>query len=59
MELSNRTEKKILDAATVVFLQKGKDGARMDEIAQQAGVFLFVLLMIFVFYNDISRIFSR
>ena len=32
---------------------------KMREIAQQAGVFLLVLLMIFVFYNDIMRIFSR
>lgn len=32
---------------------------KMREIAQQAGVFLLILLMIFVFYNDITRIFSR
>ena len=31
---------------------------RMREIAQQAGVFILVMLMIFVFYNDITRIFS-
>jgi regulator of sigma E protease len=31
---------------------------RMREIAQQAGIFILILLMIFVFYNDISRIFS-
>ncbi|MCG6910984.1 MAG: RIP metalloprotease RseP [Deltaproteobacteria bacterium] len=31
---------------------------RMREIAQQAGVFILILLMIFVFYNDIARIFS-
>lgn len=31
---------------------------RMREIAQQAGIFILILLMIFVFYNDITRIFS-
>ena len=31
---------------------------RMREIAQQAGIFVLILLMIFVFYNDIMRIFS-
>ena len=30
---------------------------RVREIAQQAGIFILILLMIFVFYNDISRIF--
>ncbi|MDI6686779.1 MAG: RIP metalloprotease RseP [Desulfobacterales bacterium] len=32
-------------------------GIRIREIAQQAGVLILILLMIFVFYNDISRIF--
>jgi regulator of sigma E protease len=31
---------------------------RMREIAQQAGIFILIMLMIFVFYNDITRIFS-
>ncbi len=31
---------------------------RVREIAQQAGIFVLILLMIFVFYNDITRIFS-
>ncbi|MBW1891413.1 MAG: RIP metalloprotease RseP [Deltaproteobacteria bacterium] len=31
---------------------------RMREIAQQAGIFILIMLMIFVFYNDLSRIFS-
>jgi regulator of sigma E protease len=31
---------------------------RMREIAQQAGIFLLILLMIFVFYIDISSFFS-
>ena len=30
---------------------------RMREIAQQVGIFILILLMAFVFYNDISRIF--
>lgn len=29
---------------------------RVREIAQQAGIFVLILLMIYVFYNDISRI---
>ncbi|RLD60153.1 MAG: TetR/AcrR family transcriptional regulator [Bacteroidetes bacterium] len=32
------TEKKILEAARKVFLKKGKDGARMQEIANEAGI---------------------
>jgi TetR/AcrR family transcriptional regulator len=32
------TEQKILNAATEIFLQKGKDGARMQEIADRAGI---------------------
>jgi len=31
---------------------------RMRELAQQAGIFILIMLMIFVFYNDISRIVS-
>jgi regulator of sigma E protease len=31
---------------------------RMREMAQQAGIFILIMLMIFVFYNDISRIIS-
>jgi membrane-associated protease RseP (regulator of RpoE activity) len=27
-------------------------------VAQQAGLFILILLMIFVFYNDITRIIS-
>ncbi len=30
---------------------------KMREIAQQVGIFILIVLMIFVFYNDISRIF--
>ena len=32
------TEQKILDAANDVFIQKGMDGARMQEIADKAGI---------------------
>ena len=31
---------------------------RAREIAQQAGIFILIALMIFVFYNDITRIFT-
>ena len=31
--------------------------ARMREIAQQTGIFILILLMILVFYNDITRMF--
>ena len=30
---------------------------RVREVAQQAGMFVLILLMIFVFYNDITRYF--
>ncbi|MGD9105412.1 MAG: RIP metalloprotease RseP [Desulfobacterales bacterium] len=30
---------------------------RVREISQQAGIFLLILLMIYVFYNDIARVF--
>jgi TetR/AcrR family transcriptional regulator len=32
------TEEKIFEAATVVFVEKGMDGARMQEIADRAGI---------------------
>ncbi|GET26453.1 TetR/AcrR family transcriptional regulator [Prolixibacter sp. NT017] len=35
---SETTEKKILDAARKVFIRKGMDGARMQEIADEAGI---------------------
>ena len=34
----NRTEQKILDAAEAIFHEKGFDGARMQEIADQASI---------------------
>ena len=38
MESTTETEAKIIQAATEVFLEKGKDGARMQEIAQKANI---------------------
>jgi AcrR family transcriptional regulator len=37
-EQDKTTEKKILDAAKIVFLEKGFDGARMQEIADEAKI---------------------
>lgn len=34
----DNTEQKIMDAAHAVFLEKGMDGARMQEIANEAGI---------------------
>jgi len=38
VEIKKDTEKKILEAAKIVFLQKGMDGTRMQEIADEAGI---------------------
>ncbi|MBD3287412.1 TetR family transcriptional regulator, partial [candidate division KSB1 bacterium] len=38
MESMTKTEEKIILAATDIFLEKGKDGARMQEIADRAGL---------------------
>lgn len=38
MEPTTETEAKIIQAATEVFLEKGKDGARMQEIARRANI---------------------
>ncbi|MGA1977342.1 MAG: TetR/AcrR family transcriptional regulator [Bacteroidales bacterium] len=37
-ENERQTEEKIFDAATEVFTEKGMDGARMQDIADQAGI---------------------
>lgn len=37
-ELNSDTEQKVLEAARVVFIKKGMEGARMQEIADQAGI---------------------
>jgi AcrR family transcriptional regulator len=36
MQGYTKTEEKIIEAATEIFLEKGKDGARMQEIAERA-----------------------
>ncbi|GBE26608.1 putative HTH-type transcriptional regulator YttP [bacterium BMS3Bbin03] len=38
MDRKSETEEKIVQAAARIFLQKGKEGARMQEIADQAGI---------------------
>jgi AcrR family transcriptional regulator len=38
MAKAQNTEDKIVDAAKTVFIQKGMDGARMQEIATEAGI---------------------
>jgi AcrR family transcriptional regulator len=38
MAKEKNTEDKIVDAAKTVFIQKGMDGARMQEIASEAGI---------------------
>jgi len=42
---------------TVEAIMRRPLSLRAREIAQQTGIFILILLMIFVFYNDISRIF--
>ena len=54
----------ILDGGHLFFLSieaiKGKPlSVKKMEIAQQVGLFLLILLMIFAFYNDIARIFTE
>jgi regulator of sigma E protease len=54
----------ILDGGHILFLSieaiKGKPlSIKKMEIAQQIGLFLLILLMIFAFYNDIARIFTE
>ena len=53
----------VLDGGHILFflieaVTRRPVNTRMREIAQQAGIFILIMLMIFVFYNDISRIFS-
>ncbi len=38
LEFNTETEIKIINAATEIFIQKGKEGARMQEIADKAGI---------------------
>lgn len=52
----------VLDGGHLVFfsieLVRGKPvSTRVREIAQQAGIFILLMLMVLVFYNDITRVF--
>jgi TetR/AcrR family transcriptional regulator len=38
MEYTSETEQKIFEAAREIFIQQGHDGARMEEIANKAGI---------------------
>ena len=38
LEFNTETEIKIINAATEIFIEKGKEGARMQEIANKAGI---------------------
>lgn len=67
MEYSSETEQKIIKAATDVFLQKGKEGARMQEIAGRAGINKALLHYYFrskeklynqVFTKEVSQVFE-
>ena len=56
MEISTDTEQKILLAAREIFLEKGKDGARMQEIADRAGINKALL---HYYFRSKDRLFSQ
>ena len=56
MEIPTQTEKKIIEAATTVFSEKGKDGARMQEIADTAGINKALLHYYFRSKNKLFKI---
>ncbi len=56
MEISTDTEQKILLAAREIFLEKGKDGARMQEIADCAGINKALL---HYYFRSKDRLFSQ
>lgn len=67
-ESINSTEQQILEAAKSVFLEKGMDGARMQEIADRAGINKALLhyyfrskdkLFITIFRNIIRNLFEQ
>ena len=67
METNIKTEEKIIEAATKIFLEKGKDGARMQEIADRAGINKALLHYYFrskeklyqeVFSNELKHFFT-
>ena len=68
MNKSSVTEEKIIKAAAEVFMEKGRDGARMQEIADIAGINKALLHYYFrskeklfskVFYLEIPKIISN
>jgi len=56
METTTETEQKILQAARDIFLEKGKDGARMQEIADRAGINKALL---HYYFRSKDRLFSQ
>jgi len=67
-EKDKSTEEKILDAARKVFVQKGLDGARMQDIADEAGINKALLHYYFrtkdklfemIFLETVGKIFPR
>ena len=50
------TEQKIIDSASEIFLKKGKDGARMQEIADHAGINKALL---FYYFRSKDRLFEE
>jgi TetR/AcrR family transcriptional regulator len=56
MEIATETEQKILLAAREIFLDKGKDGARMQEIADRAGINKALL---HYYFRSKDRLFSQ
>ncbi len=68
MNKSSATEEKIIKAAAEVFMEKGRDGARMQEIANLAGINKALLHYYFrskeklfskVFYLEIPKLISN
>ncbi|MFA5419342.1 MAG: TetR/AcrR family transcriptional regulator [Bacteroidales bacterium] len=53
---TENTEQKIIDAACKVFIQKGMDGARMQEIADEAGINKALL---HYYFRSKSKLFDR
>lgn len=56
MKNTENTEERIINAARKVFLQKGMDGARMQEIADEAGINKSLL---HYYFRSKSKLFER
>ncbi|MBN2275320.1 MAG: TetR/AcrR family transcriptional regulator [Bacteroidales bacterium] len=56
VENDKQTEKKIFEAATEVFMEKGMDGARMQDIANRAGINKSLL---HYYYRTKDRLFNE